>query len=142
MKFTSKPCTNKEQSQKLIDMGLNTKTADCYNRQEEHGWINMIGKTSLETDIPAWSSARLLEMIPKSFREDDKLFYLNIYTDADFYDFEYESNVVDYDYDDYADYDEHTISIGYGYDAELYEALIETIQILIERGHFNKEFMK
>ena len=139
--FQSKACTTPNQSQKLIKLGLNEKTADCYNRKEEGYYINMIGKPSLKTDIPAWSSARLFEMIPKSFREDDRIFYLNIYTDADGYDFEYESNVVDYECDDY---DEDTISLGYGYgyDVELYEALIETIEILIKRNHFPQEYLK
>lgn len=135
-KFNSQICTTTAQSQRLLDLGLKSETADTYMIRP----IDYLVGEKHRGHIPAWSSARLLEMIPKSFREDDKLFYLNIYTDADFYDFEYESNVIDYG--DYDDYEEHTISIGYGYDAELYEALIETIQILIQRGHFNKEYLK
>lgn len=41
-------------------MGLKPETADCYNREEEFGFSNWIGKPSLPTDIPAWSLHRLM----------------------------------------------------------------------------------
>lgn len=41
-------------------MGLKPETADCYNREEEFGFSNCIGKPSLPTDIPAWSLHRLM----------------------------------------------------------------------------------
>ena len=63
LKFNSQTCTTKEQSQRLLDLGLKPETADCYNREEEYGFSNWIGKPSLPTDIPAWSLHRLLCML-------------------------------------------------------------------------------
>lgn len=62
LKFNSQTCTTKEQSQRLLDLGLKPETADCYNREEEYGFSNWIGKPSLTTDIPAWSLHRLIEL--------------------------------------------------------------------------------
>lgn len=63
LKFNSQVCTTKEQSQRLLDLGLKPETADCYNREEEYGFSNWIGKPSLPTDTPAWSLHRLLCML-------------------------------------------------------------------------------
>ena len=60
--FNSQVCTSIEQSQRLLELGLNPETADCYNREEEYGFSNWIGKPSLATDIPAWSLHRLMEI--------------------------------------------------------------------------------
>ena len=60
--FNSQVCTSIEQSKRLLELGLKPETADCYNREEEFGFSNWIGKPSLHSDIPAWSLHRLLEM--------------------------------------------------------------------------------
>ena len=60
LKFDSQVCTTKEQSQHLLELGLKPETAECYNREEEYGFSNWIGKPSLPTDTPAWSLHRLL----------------------------------------------------------------------------------
>lgn len=60
LKFNSQVCTTKEQSQRLLALGLKPETADCYNREEEYGFSNWIGKPSLPTDIPAWGLHRLI----------------------------------------------------------------------------------
>lgn len=57
LKFNSQVCTTKEQSQRLLDLGLKAETADMY--------ISMmkvyIGKPNVD-DIPAWSLHRLIEI--------------------------------------------------------------------------------
>ena len=58
--FNSQVCTKKEQSQRLLDLGLKPETADCYNREEDYGYSNWIGKPSLYSDVPAWGLHRLL----------------------------------------------------------------------------------
>ena len=63
LKFNSQVCTTKEQSQRLLDLGLKPETADCYNREEDYGYSNWIGKPSLHSDIPAWSLHRLMEIL-------------------------------------------------------------------------------
>jgi hypothetical protein len=42
--FNSQVCTTKEQSQHLLELGLKPETADCYNREEDYGFSNWIGK--------------------------------------------------------------------------------------------------
>lgn len=60
MEFNTQICTSVEQSKRLLAMGLKPETADCYNREDEFGFSNWIGKPSLPTDIPAWSLHRLM----------------------------------------------------------------------------------
>ncbi len=61
-KFNSQICTSIEQSKRLLKLGLKPETADCYNREEEKGFSNWIGKPSLPNDVPAWSLHRLIEI--------------------------------------------------------------------------------
>lgn len=69
MKFNSQICTTKEQSERLLALGLKKETADCF-------WLSntssITGKThcriivgEFEEDnrcVPAWSFHRLLEL--------------------------------------------------------------------------------
>lgn len=58
IKFKSQVCTTKDQSQRLLDLGLKPKTADMYIFDDEV----YIGKPNVD-DIPAWSLHRLLCML-------------------------------------------------------------------------------
>ena len=71
MKFNSQICTTKEQSERLLALGLKNETADM-------GWVKMlngdgyviaIAEDYAFIDIPAWSLNRLIEMIPLGYRE-------------------------------------------------------------------------
>ena len=57
LKFNSQICTTKEQSQRLLDLGLKAETADMYIFDDEV----YIGKPNVD-DIPAWSLHRLIEI--------------------------------------------------------------------------------
>ena len=57
LKFNSKVCTTKEQSQRLLELGLKPETADMYIFDDEV----YIGKPNVD-DIPAWSLHRLIEL--------------------------------------------------------------------------------
>ena len=76
MKNTSKNCTDIEQSKKLIELGVDVKTADMYY---SHEFVNSAGdyyklniapegyfddEEILGSDIPAWSLAALLDLMP------------------------------------------------------------------------------
>jgi hypothetical protein len=61
--FNSQICTTKEQSQRLLDLGLKPETADMYIFDDEV----YIGKPNID-DIPAWSLHRLIEI---RFAADD-----------------------------------------------------------------------
>ncbi len=66
----NKICTSLEQSQKLIELGIDINTADMmweYNPDKETYWdkptIIPIDSYIFVNDIPAWSLAALLEML-------------------------------------------------------------------------------
>ena len=67
MKFESQICTTKEQSERLLALGLKKETADMYYLN--YGPIGLIPqirdiKSILEDeDIPAWSLHRLITML-------------------------------------------------------------------------------
>ena len=58
LKFNSQVCTTKEQSQRLLELGLKPETADMYIFDDEV----YIGKPNVD-DLPAWSLHRLLCML-------------------------------------------------------------------------------
>ena len=57
VKFKSQVCTTKDQSQRLLEVGLKSETADMYIFDVEV----YIGKPNID-DIPAWSLHRLIEI--------------------------------------------------------------------------------
>ena len=66
MKFNSQICTTREQSERLLALGLKKETADMHwykPAQFEHDyWFEGIGQEWSENDIPAWSLHRLWEL--------------------------------------------------------------------------------
>jgi hypothetical protein len=76
MKNTSKNCTDIEQSKKLIELGIDVKTADMYY---SHEFVNSAGdyyklnfasegyfddEEILGSDIPAWTLSALIDLMP------------------------------------------------------------------------------
>ena len=77
MKFNSQICTTREQSERLLALGLKKETADMYYRTN---WINAVAANDVidlyEDDvIPAWSLHRLLEMAVESPHKYFTIFY-------------------------------------------------------------------
>ena len=72
MKFNSSVCTSIEQSQRLLELGLNPETADMYYHEgSEDGAGNIEFHRNIRTEcnnilfpdyIPAWSLHRLIEL--------------------------------------------------------------------------------
>lgn len=61
LKFNSQVCTTKEQSQRLLDLGLEPETADMYYTEKPRLlFIRDNGIPLEEEDFPAWSLHRLL----------------------------------------------------------------------------------
>lgn len=58
LKFNSQICTTREQSKRLLELGLKPETADMYIFDNEV----YIGKSNVD-DLPAWSLHRLLCML-------------------------------------------------------------------------------
>jgi len=67
----NKICTSKEQSQKLVELGINIKTADMYYYTVNGDWewyetpniMESIDDLNEHT-IPAWSLSALLDLMP------------------------------------------------------------------------------
>lgn len=83
LKFNSQICTTKEQSQRLLTLGLKPETADmCYSYKPKHladttpekDWVLQIAKPN-GTDIPAWSLHRLIEILDSPLIEFSTLTY-------------------------------------------------------------------
>lgn len=83
LKFNSQICTTKEQSQRLLELGLKPETADMY-----YLWLGGndyrlkvdVGNNPLKynmdkTYIPAWSLHRLMEILDSPLIEFNTLTY-------------------------------------------------------------------
>ena len=81
MKFNSQICTTKEQSERLLALGLKAETADCHyegrkNRYEE--WeVAVIGGCYYSRDYPAWSLHRLMCLCPTDIDRHKYVFYVS-----------------------------------------------------------------
>ena len=68
MKFKSQICTSREQSERLLALGLKKETADmkwlgCYDENGDiYYMLSDVPHHFRSTDIPAWSLHRLIEM--------------------------------------------------------------------------------
>ena len=134
MKFNSQICTTKEQSERLLALGLKKETADCIwcevrtlskdNPIQWHLLTEYIDKYD-EKHIPAWSLDRLIEMMPSFIDIGGFAYMLKIIQGKLF---SYHSNIAG-----------HTLLYGKG---SVYESAIYTIECLIKGGYFNKEYLE
>lgn len=64
-------CTNKEQSSRLLEAGVNPKTADMYLDEFEcpvaFEYRRIEGHVGQDMAFPAWSLSALIDMMPKSY---------------------------------------------------------------------------
>ena len=130
MKFNSQICTTREQSKRLLSLGLKKETADMV--YEPH-YINGVLKDYFEPKIlekkvleymlmdeafkdyiPAWSLGRLIEMIPKNI-------IVNIHM------------VFPFRRTALADLIDN--------DCDLYEGLVQVIERGVKEGYFPKEYL-
>lgn len=77
----NKICTSLEQSQKLIELGIDRKTSDMFYWYGEKNVIRIGGKEKQSGyfDIPAWSLTALLKLMPPYLFEFERGIDLNIY---------------------------------------------------------------
>lgn len=116
MKFTSQICTTKEQSKRLLALGLKKETADCHVMLKSRGEMYYVGfdmccyrdyyaRYGREHNYqPAWSLHRLIEIAEVSVEVSD-IFY-------------------------------------YGENGNIYDNLIDAIQDLINNDMFNKDYLE
>lgn len=126
--FTSQVCTDRHQSQRLLEMGLKPETADMYyfwkGGDDYHIKVDIDNnplKYNLDkTYIPAWSLHRLIELcgverMPISFHKKGKAMI--------------RVNHI---------HPTHNGRSNYNH----YDSLIDCIEWLIEENDFNKEYLK
>ena len=69
MKFNSQICTTREQSERLLALGLKKETADMYYQKLNDKWTPFVGQPFSYDGLrgtylnPAWSLHRLIEIL-------------------------------------------------------------------------------
>ena len=138
MKFNTQVCTTREQSERLLALGLKKETADMYltrcfvgNNGTPMVFVGNTYKPSTvlfsKEDIPAWSLHRLISITPDTISIDDNegewgvRFYINKHM---------------------AQYDSCPIDVmRFENRTNLYDKLIDCIEWFIKGNHFNKQYL-
>lgn len=135
IKFNSQVCTTKEQSERLLKLGLNPETADMHHFKQDGIWSEKLGCWLVSYEniktwyIPAWSLHRLVQLMPPYLHFDeyvDTKYYITLKPCC--------LTKVFYRQD-----------LGcwiYGSESSnLFDAIIDVIEYLIFGNHFNKEYL-
>lgn len=140
-------CTTKEQSLRLLFLGLNPGTADMYLEKSslpEAGeyYIHVLTR-DIDADnwflarmnrdiIPAWSLSRLLEMLPE-YIQDKRPGFLP-----------YHSELIKYDDGYVISIRRHTADclVGTHIENDPIECCVSMIDWLIQNGYSNKKYLK
>lgn len=128
MNFTSQICTTKEQSERLLTLGLKAETADMYHYVTSNGTgISAMDDNFLpHMDTLAWSLHRLIEIMPQWIHTIDGSFKLTID----------QGKLVCY-----REISDEVQTFVFGH-TSLYDSIIDTIEKLIKEGLFITEYLK
>ena len=113
--FNSQVCTNREQSERLLALGLKKETAGMFWWDNGYGSCAVISRPAEKEDgeygkvIQAWSLHRIVTMIGESFQSDGRYFCLPMF--------------------------------GFDKSNNLYDNIIDAIEWLIKEGYINKEYL-
>ena len=150
-KFKSQICTTREQSERLLQLGLKKETADMsYNYQRTRGdyelsvnayadilrlkdrmnnrkvlgmgWDELWGN-----DLPAWSLHRLIEMMPRTVKVDGRVYGCMMELGGCV---QYINLLVN-----------EVIWATHYSVSNSFDGLIDCIEWLIKEGYFNKEYL-
>lgn len=137
MDFNSQICTTKEQSERLLALGLKAETADMMYCKTAYGeYITVKDNDYLEhLDIPTWSLDRLIEMMPKRIK--------NLKEDWDMcgHDIAFViTEELDVNYEE--PFEDEPCYNRYFYEGNLYDKIVNSIAWLIQQGYFNKEYLE
>ena len=120
--FNSQICTTREQSERLLALGLKKETADMHHYRYSEGYWYIQAcppRGDSSSFIPAWSLHRLLSMLPN---DAPKIYWI---LDGASITIEFE--------DDDSDFFPHK--------GDIYEGVVKCIEWLIEEEYFNKEYL-
>ena len=120
--FNSQICTTREQSERLLALGLKKETADMHHYRYSEGYWYIQAcppRGDSSSFIPAWSLHRLLSMLPN---DAPKIYWI----------LDGASITIDFEDDD-SDFFPHK--------GDIYEGVVKIIEWLIKEGYFNKEYL-
>jgi hypothetical protein len=126
--FNSQICTSREQSERLLALGLKKETADMGFRELGNGWREYfvngdVYNLSPSKIFPAWSLHRMIEMA-------DTTTYINEGRE--------DEHELWFCMDKCYCWNNHESF----YSTNLYDSLINCIEWLIKEGYFNKEYLE
>ena len=123
--FNSQICTTREQSERLLALGLRKETADMWYPHFAKTYpIPLVDEVLTTDDIPAWSLHRLIEMMPFDVIPEGG--FDNCFTLIKNYPKGYS---VEYD------------GFSYYHKENIYDTIIDGIEHLIKEGYFNKKYL-
>ena len=132
--FKSQICTSREQSERLLGLGLKKETADMrWERiSEKYAYYPSTKTPYVSSDIPAWSLHRLIkDLMPDTIAVENatcmghRFFYLLTFMHDDV---TYEVN--SFVFKEFAEHDNY------------YDNIIDCIEWLIKEGYFPKEYLE
>lgn len=139
MNFKSQIATTREQSERLLALGLKPGTADMSIPIKDNPNLNCSARPYNDWNgywkhnkfvIPAWSLSRLLEMMPTDIK--DLWYSLYIDTEIAVYRVSYSTNEGNSGLQTLIKFDNNN----------LFDAIIEMISWLIANDYFDKEYLK
>ena len=133
--FESQVCTDKNQSERLLALGLKKETADMFWWDNGYGSCAVISRPAEKEDgeygevIPAWSLHRLWELLGKikKYEGEDELLYPRISLEEDDVIFKSPKSI----------WARRNFCSPKG----VYENIINCFEELIKEGYFNKEYL-
>jgi len=120
--FNSQICTTREQSERLLALGLKKETADMHHYRYSEGYWYIQAcppRGDSSSFIPAWSLHRLLSMLPN---DAPKIYWI---LDGASITIEFEDGDSDF----------------FPHKGDIYEGVVKIIEWLIKEGYFNKEYL-
>ena len=131
--FKSQPCSSREQSERLLALGLKKETRDAILKKYIHNdkycykpVFENIDDRLIDCDdlYPAWSLGRLRELIPENIftgvrNQWHRVMYNGVLT--------------------YEEGDDSLVSFR---EANIYDRCVSCIEWLIKKGYFNKEYLE
>ena len=122
--FNSQVCTDRFQSERLLALGLKKETADCcYYYYDGEYLIAFAEDAKYESDIPAWSLHRLIEMMPRFVEWEGGAWLYMSHDDVLYTDLNY-------------------VTKDFSCISEIYNNVISAIEWLIKEGYFNKDYLQ
>ena len=137
MKFNTQVCTTREQSERLLALGLKKDTADMYltrcfvgNNGTPMIFVGTTHKPSTvlfsKEDIPAWSLHRLIDLCPNCIIDRQPCLHKTILDKSIHY---CEENF------------KEEYEVFFDMHLKMYDNLIDCIEWLIENNHFDKQYL-